>query len=56
MKQIIVLFFALALVLPAPASSQQEEAYDYWRFNRDMIQHGQQAIFMCNGLFTTSSQ
>ena len=53
MKQIIVLFFALALVLPAPASSQQEEAYDYWRFNRDMIQHGQQAIFMCNGLFTS---
>ena len=53
MKQTIVLFFALALVVPAPTNSQQADTYDYWRFNRDMIQHGQQAIFMCNGLFTS---
>ncbi len=53
MKHLIALLFALALLLPAPAGSQQEEAYDYWRFNRDMIQNGQQAIFMCNGLFTS---
>jgi len=45
---------ALALQLPAFAGAQQEESYDYWRFHRDMIQHGQQAIFMCNGLFTSN--
>ena len=45
---------ALALLLPAYASAQQEETYDYWRFNRDMIRHGQQAILMCNGLFTSN--
>lgn len=53
MKQLIALSFSLALVLPASASSQQDETYDYWRFNRDIIQRGQQAIFMCNGLFTS---
>ena len=45
---------ALMLLLPASVSAQQEESYDYWRFNRDMIRHGQQAIFMCNGLFTSN--
>ncbi len=54
MKQLIALSFAFALVLPASAGSQQEETYDYWRFNRDIIQHGEQAIFMCNGLFTSN--
>ena len=44
---------AFALLLPAYASAQQEESYDYWRFNRDMIRYGQQAIMMCNGLFTS---
>jgi CubicO group peptidase (beta-lactamase class C family) len=32
--------------------AQQEESYDFWRPQRDMIRHGQQAILMCNGLFT----
>ena len=54
MKQLIALSFTFALVLPVSASSQQEETYDYWRFQRDIIQHGQQAIFMCNGLFTSN--
>jgi len=43
----------VALLLTVPAIAQQEDKYDYWRFDRDMIQHGQQAIFMCNGLFTS---
>ncbi len=54
MKQFIALCFIFALVLPASASGQQDETYDYWRFNRDVIQRGQQAIFMCNGLFTSN--
>ncbi len=45
---------ALALLLPAYAGAQQEENYDYWRFNRDMVRHGQQAILLCNGLFTSN--
>ncbi len=54
MKSFVAPLFALALVLPVAAvSQQQEENYDYWRFNRDTIRYGQQAIFMCNGLFTS---
>ena len=52
MKRIVSTSVTLALLLPAAASAQQEESYDYWRFQRDMIRHGQQAILMCNGLFT----
>ena len=50
-------FSALLVALSfwtVPAGAQQEETYDYWRFNRDMIRYGQQAIFMCNGLFTSN--
>ena len=42
----------LALLLPVSAVAQQEETYDYWQFQRQMIRQGQQAVFMCNGLFT----
>ena len=33
--------------------AQQQETYDYFRANRDMIQHGVQAILTCNGVFTS---
>ena len=49
-----ILFIALALFSATPVVAQQEESYDYWRFNRDMIQHGVQAVLMCNGLFTSN--
>ncbi len=52
MKRFVTSIAALALMLPASAVAQQEQAYDYWRFQRDMIRHGQQAILLCNGLFT----
>ncbi|MBO6575044.1 MAG: serine hydrolase [Rhodothermales bacterium] len=42
-----------ALMLPLTAQAQQEESYDYFKFNRDMIQQGVQAILTCNGLFTS---
>ena len=35
---------ALALVLPAYAGAQQEETYDYWQFNRDMVRRGQLSL------------
>ncbi|NNE69299.1 MAG: serine hydrolase [Rhodothermales bacterium] len=48
-------FLLAALLLPLTAQAQQQqETYDYWRFNRDMIQHGVQAILQCNGLFTSN--
>ncbi|MBT8402281.1 MAG: beta-lactamase family protein [Gemmatimonadetes bacterium] len=43
-----------ALLAPSASSAQQEETYDYWAFQRGMIQHGVQAILQCNGLFTSN--
>lgn len=53
MKATTALLASLGLLWSAEASAQQREAYDYWRFNREMIRYGQQAVFMCNGLFTS---
>ena len=50
-KRVVAL--PLAAMLAAGAVAQQAETYDYWQFNRDMIRYGQQALFMCNGLFTS---
>jgi CubicO group peptidase (beta-lactamase class C family) len=47
------LVVALALLLLVPAGAQQREGYDYWHPQREMIQRGQQALMMCNGLFTS---
>ncbi len=44
----------LGLLIATSAGAQQTESYDYFRFNRDMIQHGVQAVLMCNGLFTSN--
>lgn len=57
MKRLAVVLIAVAVSTPlAPVSAvaQQEETFDYWRFNRNLIRYGQQAIFMCNGLFTSN--
>ena len=42
----------LALATPTPA--QQQSSFDYWQYNREMIRRGQQAVFMCNGLFVSN--
>jgi CubicO group peptidase (beta-lactamase class C family) len=36
----------------AQEETGQQERYDYWKFNRELIRRGQQAVLMCNGLFT----
>jgi len=54
MKRLLFLLVATALFLPASSPAQQREGYDYWQFNREMIQRGQQAILQCNGLFTSN--
>jgi CubicO group peptidase (beta-lactamase class C family) len=47
------LFFVLLSLVALPAGAEQEDNYDYWRFDRKMIAHGQQALTMCNGLFVS---
>src|SRR5687767_7850593 len=40
---------------PEPqARAAREESHDYWSSQREMIRRGQQAIMMCNGLFTSN--
>ena len=36
------------------STAAQRESYDYWATQREMIRRGQQAIFTCNGLFTSN--
>lgn len=43
----------LAITLSSQSLAQQTEQYDYWAPQRAMVQRGQQAVFMCNGLFTS---
>ncbi len=54
MKKSLAVVAALACPLSVLIGAQQEERYDYWQFNRQMVRHGQQALFMCNGLFTSN--
>ena len=54
MKRLIAPLLTLSLLLAAPLGAQQEETYDYWQDQREMIERGQQAIFTCNGLFTSN--
>lgn len=52
MKRYSILFIIIALLLSSPSFAQQQDDYDYWAPQRAMVARGQQAIFMCNGLFT----
>ncbi len=54
MRRVAALVLAVLMLAPAVGYGQQEESYDYWRFDRDMIQNGLQAVLMCNGLFTSN--
>ena len=53
MKRSMMSAAILSLVLSADGFAQQAENYDYWAPQRAMVQRGQQAVFMCNGLFTS---
>lgn len=53
MKKHIMPVTILSALLCAEGFAQQTEQYDYWAPQRAMIQRGQQAVFMCNGLFTS---
>jgi CubicO group peptidase (beta-lactamase class C family) len=43
----------VALALLAVSSGAQQDKYDYWRVHRETVRNGQQALIMCNGLFTS---
>jgi CubicO group peptidase (beta-lactamase class C family) len=52
----LVVLWLTAVAMPIAGRAQgpaQRETYDYWRGQREMIQRGQQALLMCNGLFTS---
>lgn len=49
---LLVWIFVGRLLLPGQGvGAQQRESYDYWQFDRAIVQRGMQAIMMCNGLF-----
>ncbi|WP_420449836.1 serine hydrolase domain-containing protein [Candidatus Palauibacter sp.] len=52
MKRLTLAAIALVFVAPTAAAAQQEQTYDYFAPQREMIQRGVQAILQCNGLFT----
>jgi CubicO group peptidase (beta-lactamase class C family) len=52
MKHLAITLLSLTLMLPIISFAQQQESYDYWQPQREMVVRGQQAVFMCNGLFT----
>ena len=54
MKHLSIVLSAYALLTAFPAAGQQEATYDYWQPQRQMVRQGQQAIFLCNGLFTSN--
>ena len=54
MKELLVGSVAITLLFTATVAGQQEETYDYWQYQRQMVRQGQQAVFMCNGLFTSN--
>ena len=53
MKKIMYSLLAFSILIPVAGFAQQQENYDYWQHQREMVERGQQAIFMCNGLFTS---
>ena len=57
MKRLLPVAFLAVLPfapLPVVGSAQQQESFDYWEPQREMIRRGQQAVLMCNGLFTSN--
>ena len=54
MRNVLATALAGAMLFGATASAQQKESYDYWQHQRRMVRYGQQAVFMCNGLFTSN--
>ena len=52
MKFLSRIILAVFSLLPVNSIAQQAETYDYWAPQRELVQRGMQAGFMCNGIFT----
>lgn len=58
-RVLLTILVGLVVTVPTVAGDAQRRGggpqnYDYWAPQREMIRYGQQAIFMCNGLFTSN--
>lgn len=53
MKRSAFPFLFLVLMFSSQVQAQQDQGYDYWQHQREIVRRGQHAIFMCNGLFTS---
>lgn len=53
-RVLAVAAFCGMLVSSPAVVAQTGSSFDYWQFNREMIRRGQQAVLMCNGLFTSN--
>ncbi len=53
MKKLLLTLLVGMSAVPVVAQ-RGSQTYDYWASQREMIRYGQQAIFMCNGLFTSN--
>ena len=54
MLRILLVPLLLSSLAAYPTSAQQEENFDYFSANRQLIRNGVQAVLMCNGLFTSN--
>ena len=54
MKKLLLTIVPVMMLFGVSIAGQQEESYDYWQNQRQMVRQGQQAVFMCNGLFTSN--
>ncbi len=54
MRCATIVTLAIFLSWPPPLLGQHEAGYDYWQPQRAMVARGQQAVLMCNGLFTSN--
>jgi CubicO group peptidase (beta-lactamase class C family) len=53
MKRLLSSLILLAYLLGVYAVAQQQESYDYFGPNRQLVRNGVQSVLMCNGLFTS---
>ena len=54
MMRLIVVFFLISGIFSIPVFGQQEESFDYWKDNKEMIWRGVQSFMLCNGVFTSN--
>jgi len=53
MKPYRLLVLAIIMVPSFSTAASQQESYDNFHYQRQMVQRGVQAVLMCNGLFTS---